>query len=126
MSWLDHLMVVPVTVIHAARQTSPYGVDEPDWDAATEAEHLGWVQAGRGAEEADWSGGRDQQTYEAIAWLPAGTAVVGRDRLTVGAEIFEVVGPPQRRLAPWHDREHHVRVELRRLEGPGAEEGSSG
>lgn len=119
MSFLDLLLVVPVTILSAPRAEDPYGRDEADWDNAAETEADVWIEPTAGYETV---AGMDQLRLDARAWLPPGTPITGRDRVVVvgsGAEaatVFEVIGEPERRLAPWSSTEHHVRVDLRAVD----------
>lgn len=113
--------VIPMWVIRAGRIQDAYGQDVPDWENTEELQTTGWFQPSGGAASA---GGtetlidRDEQRYDGIAWLRPGTPINGRDRLAFRGEVYEVIGPPARRLSPWSTQENHVRVTLQRLTGP--------
>jgi head-tail adaptor len=111
-------MTVPVTIVSAERTTDPYGQDVADWSATRSVEARAWVGQQAGA---SMMTGRDQLTFDLVVWLPPGTPIGGRDRVVVFDEAYEVMAPPNRKLAPWSSAEHHVRAGLRRVEGPGAD-----
>lgn len=113
---LTGLGIIPFKVLTAPRTTDEYGQDIANWANATETEVTGWFQPNRGSEVLI---DRDEQRFEAVAWFPAGTPINGRDRVIIGEAMYEVIGPPERRLRPWASIEHHVRVALRMVTGPG-------
>lgn len=61
----------------------------------------------------------DRETYISnwVAYLPAGTVVVGSDRIIYAGQTFEVIGPPDRVWNPRLRRESHVVARLRNTSG---------
>jgi head-tail adaptor len=123
MSWLESALNEEVQILSAARATDEYGQDVPDWDDVEVLDTLARVQpAAERAGAGETMVGRDQQVADARVWLAPGTPVTGRDRVVVAGDVYEVIGPPLRPRTIWTDQEHHVRLELRRVWGPGEEE----
>lgn len=58
---------------------------------------------------------RDQQTQTFRYYLPAGTAVSGRDVIVDGADTLEVIGPPD--VVAGYRNEHHIELRARWIEG---------
>jgi hypothetical protein len=113
---LATLMVHDVTVVHAGMVVDPYG-ETKDWAAATRTAVRGWVS--RRSQLEDRTGGREAQVSEWVAYLPAGTAITGGDRvewsgLPAGTS-FEVDGPPLPAATPRGP--HHIEAQLRVVEG---------
>lgn len=111
---IERLFVRDVTISHPALVASGYGDGtEEDWDTATTVETKGWL-AHRTETEIE-SATRDAAASTHILRLPAGTVIGERDRVTVDAQTFEVVGPPARW---WRTQgEHHVSVVLNTVDG---------
>lgn len=114
---LRTLMVHPVTIVHAATTTDRYGNTTKDWTTATRTTTNGWVS--RATQLEDHTDGREAEVSTWKAYLPAGTAVDGGDRLewnpTGSLITFEVDGPPLPAFTP--RGLHHIEAQLRVAEG---------
>lgn len=101
-----------LTIITPGTTTNRLGDTEPDWDDATTATVRGRIsQRSRSEDNAQ----RAAQIGEWTAYLPGGTVIDGRCRVTRGAQTFEVVGPPYEPTSI--DGPTHVEVTLRLVEG---------
>lgn len=109
---LDAFMTQPVTIVRAAPGDNGYGGNAPDWDNADRTAATAWLTSTSSSEVTD---GRDALVSNWKIYLPAGTDLLGLDRIESGDDTFEVVGIPSRAATP--AGEHHVEAVLQLVQG---------
>ncbi len=74
-----------------------------------------WIDRSGLVREAGEQVGLDDWQQETVnLYLPAGTALTGRDRVTVEGVTYEVFGPPFDRIDPRTNQSVYVTAQLRR------------
>jgi hypothetical protein len=112
---VDRLLRVPATLTTV---TDDGAVDEYGDPTTTTASTITrcWVtRRGALSESVETVGEENWQTDALTAYLPAGTAVTGQDRLTVGDISWEVIGPAHEHIDPRTGEGQFVSARVRRV-----------
>ena len=86
---VDHLLVLTGTLTRTT-DGEPDDYNVPTEETTTTAVRCWLTQANAGESTRD----TNQQTEDMVVYLPAGTEVAGRDRLTIDGATYELQGPP--------------------------------
>lgn len=109
---LAALLVRPVTIVHPVVAEDRNGARQVSWSGATTTTSRGWLSQVDASEDIVH---RDGELTRWVLFLPAGTDITAQDRVTIDGATFEVDAPPH---PAWSPRgEHHLEVQLRRMEG---------
>jgi hypothetical protein len=109
---INNLLVRDVTIVTAETITDRYGNKVRVWTNASRNYTRGWL--GRNSETEDGSNREGFVTTWTLR-LPPGTAITAGDLVEVDGVTYHVEGPPNKAWTP--RGEHHVRAELRLVEG---------
>lgn len=97
-----------------ALQVPVHGTNQPDWSQATTATVAGCsFQPATGVDDVK---DRSAVGGPAVLFMPAGTDIVGYDRVVVNGKTYEVVGEPEVWAGPT-PRTSHLRVSIHVWEG---------
>lgn len=87
---VDHLLVLTGTLTRTTDGDETDAYNMPTEETTT-AEVRCWLTQ---ANASDTTGNANLQTEDLVVYLPGGTEVSGRDRLTVDGAVYEFTGPP--------------------------------
>lgn len=93
---VDHLLVLTGTLTRTtdSDETDPYNMPTED---TTTAEVRCWLTQANASET---TANANLQTEGVLVFLPAGTVVSGRDRITIDGATYEFTGPPWSAVNP--------------------------
>lgn len=110
---LARLMDQPITILHAPTAANRYGGNDLDWANATTTDTVCWVNDIASTEVVD---GRDALVSHWHLYLPAGTAITGKDRVRIDGQLYEVDGPISTASRPGKGV-HHLECHLLLVKG---------
>jgi hypothetical protein len=111
---IERLLTDPVEILpHDTDGQDPYGNPVDSWAAPGDGVSVHGRLVPLTADEVDVD--RNTQTSTHRLYLPAGTAISGRDRVVTPLGVMEVHGPPRAHTSPFSGP-NHVAVELKKAD----------
>jgi len=112
---LENIFTVPIIIQRAGFTVDKYNNPGIDWSNTTETTVSGWLDTNQrrmGEQETN----RDALESDGNAFLPAGTDVLGTDRLIINGVTYQVYGIPAPVPRPGFGI-HHIECRIKRFSG---------
>lgn len=112
---LDQILNIPITIQRAGPGPDRYGNTNLDWTNPTSVTVNGWLDTNQRKMREEIAN-RDEIESDGNAFLPAGTDVLGTDRLIINGITYQIYGVPAPVYRPGWGL-HHVECRIKRSEG---------
>lgn len=109
----QRLLNVPCT-IHTVTEGTADAYGDPTL-STSDTRTVCWVDRRSSKDNTEDSGAENWLTANSDLYLPAGTDVTGNDRVTVGGDLFEIIGPPYQHVHPLTTTPIYVIAKIRRV-----------
>lgn len=115
---VEHLLTIDATVTTVTNTATRDVYGDITTETSTTSVKC-WLHQGTGAQGttggSEQTGLADTQRERWTAYFPAGTAITGHDRVTVGSDEYEVFGPPWSATNPRTGQVEFVTAQLVRV-----------
>lgn len=113
---IAQIMTIPMTIERAGHGPDRYGNAGIDWTNMTTTQVVGWYDANVKRFMHEDLKNRDSVDSDGIVYLPAGTDILGTDRLVINGQRYEVFGVPAIIQTPTYGV-HHVECRVKVFHG---------
>jgi hypothetical protein len=112
---VKRLLNLDAIIVTVTDSGTPDAYGDPTTETTTTEAKCWITRRGNQAASAEEVGGADWQIDTLAIYFPAGTAVAGRDQVTVRDVTYDVLGPPHTHIDPRSGNEQYMSAAIRRV-----------
>lgn len=112
---LENIFIIPIAIQRAGTNVDRYNNPQIDWTNPVVTTVNGWLDTNQ-RRMGETETNRDALESDGNAFLPAGTDVLGTDRLVINGITYQVYGIPSPVYRPGLGV-HHIECRIKRFSG---------